>query len=160
MKSFHIRSLNKDDLAWVGRLLEEQWGSVRQVVHGREYRADELPGFAAIIEDKPAGLVTYRIGGDHCEITSLNSLVEGVGIGSALIDAVKYVATNAKCKRLLVITTNDNTAALRFYQQRGFSLVAVYPNAVEQSRKLKTEIPLVGMDGIPIRDEIELELPL
>jgi len=27
-------------------------------------------------------------------------------------------------------------------------------------RLIKPEIPLVGMDGIPLRDEIELELPL
>jgi hypothetical protein len=31
---------------------------------------------------------------------------------------------------------------------------------VEQSRKLKPEIPLIGNDGIPIRDEIELEMKL
>ncbi len=159
-KAFQIRPVNKDDHIWVARLLEEQWGSVRQVVRDREYRADELPGFIAVQEDKPVGLITYQIEGEQCEITTLNSLVEGVGIGSALIDAVKDVAANAKCKRLWVITTNDNTAALRFYQKRGFLLVAVYPNAVEQSRKLKPEIPLVGADGIPIRDEIELELPL
>ena len=36
-------------------------------------------------------------------------------------------------------------------------MVAVYPDAVENSRQLKPEIPLVGNDGIPIRDEIELE---
>lgn len=37
---------------------------------------------------------------------------------------------------------------------------AVYPNAVSLSRKLKPEIPLIGNYGIPIRDEIELELKL
>jgi hypothetical protein len=34
------------------------------------------------------------------------------------------------------------------------------PVAVDQARKVKPEIPLVGMHGIPIRDEIELELVL
>jgi hypothetical protein len=47
--------------------------------------------------------------------------------------------------------------AIRFYQLRGFSLVAIHRNAIEESRKLKPEIPLKGIDGIPIRDEIELE---
>jgi hypothetical protein len=64
------------------------------------------------------------------------------------------------CTRLWLITTNDNLHALRFYQKRGFMLVAVHRNAVEQSRKLKPEIPLYGKDGIPIRDEIELEMLL
>ena len=160
MKTFEIRPLIKDDRAWVAPLLEEQWGSVTQVTRCRAYRADELPGFAAIQDGKPAGLITYNINGEQCEITSLNSLVEGVGIGTGLIDAVKNVANSSKCKRLWLITTNDNTPALRFYQKRGFLLVAVYPNALEESRKLKPEIPLTGIDGIPIRDEIELELLL
>ena len=86
--------------------------------------------------------------------------MEKAGIGTALIDAVKDVATMARCKRLWLITTNDNMAALHFFQKRGFMLVAVYPNALEQSRKLKPEIPLIGIDGIPLRDEIELEMPL
>jgi hypothetical protein len=59
-----------------------------------------------------------------------------------------------------LITTNDNTAALRFWQKRGFKLLRVHRNAVEKSRKLKPEIPLTGNDGIPIRDEIELEMML
>ena len=50
--------------------------------------------------------------------------------------------------------------ALGFYQKRGFRLVAVHPGAVNESRKLKPEIPLIGNDGIPIRDEIELEIVL
>ena len=54
--------------------------------------------------------------------------------------------------------SNDNPPALRFYQKRGFALVAVHANAVERSRQIKPEIPLIGRGGIPIRDEIELEL--
>jgi len=111
-------------------------------------------------EGRPIGLVTYRIDGDECEITTLNSLVEGIGIGSALVAAIKDAAVSAECKRLWLITTNDNLPALRFYQKRGFLLVAVHRNALQQSRRLKPEIPLVGRDGIPLRDEIELEMLL
>ena len=50
--------------------------------------------------------------------------------------------------------------ALRFYQKRGFRLVALYPGALAESRKLKPEIPITGIDGIPLLDEIELELML
>ncbi len=105
-------------------------------------------------------MVTYHTDGDECEVVTMNCLVKGVGIGSALLDAVKDVAASAKCKRLWLTTTNDNMAALRFYQKRGFSLVAVHRNALEQSRRLKPEIPWIGIDGIPLRDEIELELLL
>ncbi|MEW5718069.1 MAG: GNAT family N-acetyltransferase, partial [Chloroflexota bacterium] len=82
------------------------------------------------------------------------------GIGSALIDAVKLRARQAGCKRLWLITTNDNLTALRFYQKRGFTLAALHRNALEESRKIKPEIPLVGEHGIPLRDEIELEMML
>jgi len=160
MKSFQIRPLNKDDKTWVASLLTEHWGSVKMVTRGKIYKADELPGFVAVQEGKPAGLLTYQINGKDCEIVTMNSLVENQGIGSALIDAVKSAAVTAGCKRLWLITTNDNTAALRFWQKRGFSLLAIHCNAVEQSRRLKPEIPLSGNDGIPIRDEIELEMTL
>ncbi len=36
----------------------------------------------------------------------------------------------------------------------------MHRGAVDESRKYKPEIPLLGMDGIPIRDEIELEMAL
>jgi hypothetical protein len=36
----------------------------------------------------------------------------------------------------------------------------VHPGALERSRALKPSIPLIGFDGIPLRDEIELELLL
>ena len=160
MEAFVIRPINTKDHEWVARLLKEHWDSTVIITRGREHRADELPGFVAIHDDKYAGLITYSIESDECEIMSINSLVEGMGMGSALIEAVKGVAVEAGCKRIWLITTNDNTAALRFWQKQGFSLVAVYPDAIEHSRRLKPEIGLVGNDGIPIRDEIELEILL
>jgi GNAT superfamily N-acetyltransferase len=110
-------------------------------------------------EDR-VGLITYRFGADDCEIVTFNSLIEGQGIGTALIDAVKAVAVEENCTRMWLITTNDNMQALRYYQKRGFRLVAVYPSALDESRKIKPEIPLFGKDGIPLRDEIELEMSL
>ena len=130
------------------------------MTRGRVHRVDELSGFVAVKGGRLVGLATYRIEGADCEIVSMNSLVANVGIGSALIHAVKGVATTAECRRLWLITTNDNTAALHFYQRRGFVLVTVHRNAIEESRKLKPEIPHVGADGIPIRDEVELEMVL
>ncbi len=160
MKSFQIRPLYKDDKNWVAGLLKEWWAGPGVVTRGKLHIADELPGFIAVEQDKPAGLITYDISGDRCEIVTMNSLVEGKGIGSALMDAVKDIAVKNGCRRLWLITTNDNTKALRFYQKYGFSLVAVHRNAVEKSRQFKPEIPLTGNDGIPLRDEIELEILL
>jgi ribosomal protein S18 acetylase RimI-like enzyme len=160
VRSFQINPLSDDSRDWAGRLIEEHWGSSVIISRGVVHRVGELPGYVAQRDGEYIGLATYCVQGDECEIVSLDSLVEGVGVGSALIEAIKRAAVAGECKRLWLITTNDNTAALRFYQKRGFSLVAVHRNALERSRKLKPEIPLVGMDGIPLRDEIELEMML
>ena len=82
------------------------------------------------------------------------------GAGSALLAACVRAAVDAGATRLWLITTNDNMPALRFYQRRGFVLVALRPGAIDEARRtLKPEIHLTGRDEIPIRDEIELELP-
>ena len=91
------------------------------------------------------------IAGDACEIVTLDSLIEGQGIGTTLIEAVKAAAEAAGCRRLWLVTTNDNLHTLGFYQKRGFRLVAVHPGAVDAERRLKPEIPLIGNDGIPIQ---------
>ena len=142
------------------RHVAEHWGAEIVVAHGTLYHPAELPGFVAELDGKAAGLVTFHIAGDACEIVTLDSLHPGQGIGTALIEAVKAAAGAAGCRRLWLITTNDNLHALGFYQKRGFRLVAVHPGAVNEARKLKPEIPLIGNDGIPIRDEIELEIVL
>lgn len=145
---------------WASHLLEDSWGSQRVVSRGVIHNASELPGFIAFDEGQPLGLVTYHICGKDCEIVTLNSLLEMQGIGTALIEAVRQEARRRGCIRLWLITTNDNLPALRFYQKSGFHLAALYPNALAESRRLKSEIPLIGLDGIPLRDEIELEMPV
>jgi GNAT superfamily N-acetyltransferase len=129
------------------------------MVHGETFHPDILPGFIAETGIEKAGLITYAIAGEGCEIMTLDSLSPGRGIGGALIEAVKDAARRAGCRRLSVVTTNDNLHALRFYQRNGFTLAALRPNALAETRKRKP-IPLLGEDGIPIRDEIELELML
>ncbi len=157
MSNFSLRPLNPTDTAWVEQFMTEHWGASFAVVHGQFYEARDLPGFVALQADEKVGLITYTITGDNCEIISLDSLRPGLGIGTALIEAVKTAARQSGCRRLCLTTTNDNLHALRFYQRRGLRLAALRPNAVEFSRQYKP-IPLLGFDDIPIRDEIELEL--
>ena len=158
--SLTLRPVSASDADWVRRILRKFWASTKIVSRGHIHAADELPGFLAVQDDKRVGLVTYRITRQECEIVTLNSLSQRRGIGTALIDAVKQEAASRGCRRLWLVTTNDNTAALRFFQRRGFVLAALHKNALDLSRRLKPEIPLTGIDGIPVRDEIELELPL
>ncbi len=160
MAKYAVRSIRRDDRRWISQLLKKHWGSAEVVTRGKIHRADHLPGFVAVDGERPVGLITYRIEGADCEIVTLNSLVEGAGIGSELLSAVKRTAKLSGCRRLWLITTNDNTPAIRFYQKRGFIIADVDRNAVKQSRKLKPVIPETGVDGILITDEIEMEMRL
>ena len=160
MPEYMVRSIRPDDRPWMSRLLKKYWGSAKVVTRGRIYRGDKLPGFIAVRNERPVGLITYRIEKAECEIVTLNSLNEGIGIGSELLGAVKKTAESSGCRRLWLITTNDNTPAIRFYRKRGFVIVAVHRNAMNESRRLKPEIPKTGVDGVPITDEIEMEIML
>ncbi len=157
---FEIKSTTESDRSWIKPLLRQYWGSSRVVSRGRLHQTEILPGFLAAQQRRNTGLIIYRIEGAQCEIVTLNSLVERRGAGKSLVEAVRKVAREAGCRRLWAITTNDNLEALHFYQTRGFTLVQVYRNAIAASRRLKPEIPLVADNGIPIRDEIELELEI
>ena len=131
------------------------------VSKGLAWDTSILPGFVAIDDDNNlCGMVTYRFESDECEITTLNSLKEKQGIGTGLINAVISKAKDNNCRRLWLITTNDNTHAIRFYQRFGFTLQEVHINALEKSRKLKPSIPLIGMDNIPLQHEFEFEIIL
>lgn len=158
--SFDIRDLSPEDKPWVQRVLIQYWGSTVQLTRGHRFQADELPGVVAVRDGSEVGLLTYNIDGDACEIITHNSMAGHGGIGSCLLDAVRAKARELGCKKLWLITTNDNTPAVRFYQRRGFEMVALHRDAVTNARKLKPEIPNVGFDGIPIRHEIEMEYML
>jgi ribosomal protein S18 acetylase RimI-like enzyme len=116
-----------------------------------------LPGFVAEREGGRAGLATYRIDNNECELAFIATLERQAGVGTALLDAVLRAASG--CERIWLVTTNDNLDALRFYQRRGFVLSALRPGAVDEARRtLKPQIGTVGEYGIPLHDEVELEL--
>ena len=160
MPDITILPIIAEDLEWIAQFILELLGSTMVVSRGVVHYPQNLPGFVALYKGEKVGLVTYNIIDEHCEIVTLNSTYPSSGVGTALIEAVRNIALKSGCKRLWLITTNDNVNALRFYQKRGFLLVAVHRNALELSRKLKPEIPFIGNDGIPLHDEIELEIIL
>ena len=150
-----IRRLTKDDLPRLREFWLGNWGGEDMIVHGEIILYDQLQGF---ICGNWVGLLTYIVRGDECEIISLNSLKEDKGIGSALIHEIIHEVNKKKYRRLSLITTNDNLRALGFYQKRGFQLAALHRGAVDKARKIKPNIPVIGENNIPLRDEIELEI--
>jgi GNAT superfamily N-acetyltransferase len=158
--SLPLRPLTPTDAERVTAFIRERWGAELVVAHGSVFFPHNLPGFAVWEGEAIVGLLTYHLAGGECEIVTLDSRRPAAGIGTALIETVKVMALQAHCRRLWLITTNDNLSALRFYQKRGFELVAIHRNALEHTRLIKPQLSLLGEHDIPLRDEIELELRL
>ncbi|WP_157065215.1 GNAT family N-acetyltransferase [Amphibacillus sediminis] len=158
MKIYAIENLPKNKMIEFFKL---HWGSPEMVISSGVYDCSTLDGFAVVNEEvEIIGLITYIMRTNECEIISLDSVDKGKGKGTALVQEVEKLAMKKKCTRIKVITTNDNLLALKFYQKRGFFISKIINHAVEKARALKPEIPLIGYDGIPIRDELVLIKPL
>lgn len=65
-----------------------------------------------------------------------------------MVNAVLNIARKQNLKRVWLVTTNDNLSAQNFYLKKGFKIIAVYKDAMKQARKLKPQIPLIGINGI------------
>lgn len=75
--------------------------------------------------------------------------------------AVADLARSRGCRRASLLTTNDNTPALRFYQRVGWDLVRLRHGAVDEWRRtVKPSIAERGLDGISISHALELEIQL
>jgi ribosomal protein S18 acetylase RimI-like enzyme len=155
-----VRRATAGDRAWIESFLEDRgWTLVAR--RNELVRALDHPMLMALDGNEPAGFLTYLLGADACEVLTLNAVRPWHGAGTALLSAVAVIARDAGCTRLWLVTTNDNVDALRFYQRRGYRLRTLWPGAIDRARRdLKPELPEIGDHGIPIRDELELELDL
>ncbi len=153
-----VRAAAPGDRGRVAAFLEER--GMRPIARLGEL-LDPLDGEALLAEDPSgalAGVLTYRRDGVDCEVTTLYAAARWQGVGSALLAALDGEMRATGCRRVWLITTNDNVDGLRFYQRRGFRLAELYAGAVDDSRaRRKPSIPEIGDHGIPIRDEIVLE---
>ena len=122
--------------------------------------ATDLPGLLAEEDGTPVGLLLYQMGAGEFEVVALLSLQERAGVASHLLGQAEQMARGAGCRRLWLVTTNDNLSAIAFYQARGWRQVAIRRGAVAAARRLKPEIPEFGTNGLPKEDEIEFELDL
>jgi ribosomal protein S18 acetylase RimI-like enzyme len=153
-----IQDLEEADRGWVRLFLEEQAGSARVVSRGRLHQADSLPGYVALASGTRVGLLTCHIVNHELEVVTLHTSFQRHGVGSHLMSKARDRAKLERCRRLWLITTNDNEPAIAFYKSLGMAFVATHRGAVAESRKLKPEIPMVGYGGKPIEDELEFEL--
>lgn len=158
--AIEIRLVTRSDRPWITEAVARTWATPVVVSRGVAHKADELPGLVAVERGEIVGLLTYRIDASQLEVVTIQAFQRRKGVGRRLLEEAKDAARRAGCRRLWLITTNDNTPAQLFCRAVGMSMVAVHRGAVQHSRALKPQIPAVGITGVPIEDEIEFEVTL
>ena len=107
------------------------------------------------------GLLSYAVerDWDALNIVALNILpgYQGRGGAGGLIALLEKRARELGIGRLIVATSNDNVLALHLYQRLGFKISGVHVGAIEPD---SAGDHFVGLGGIPVRDEIQLEKQL
>ncbi len=152
------RPIQNDDRPAIAEFIERHWQSKMVMSRGKSYYPHQHDGFIERRDGKIVGLLTLRCEGDEMELLTLNSDLEGQGIGSALMLMAIEKAREMTISKLWLTTTNDKLRAIGFYQRLGFRIASVNVGVVDEARKIKPQIPEVGEGGIPIHDEIVLEL--
>lgn len=152
-----VRPKTEDDNATLLSRWTERWGSTIVVSHGIVFEPAKLSGFVCVEDGEIIGALTYALANGDLEIVTLDSFAQDRGIGTALLTQALEEARRSRVRRAWLITSNDNIRAMRFYQRRGWDMVAIHCGAIDAARKIKPQIPLVGEEGIALRHEIEFE---
>ncbi len=136
---------------------DDRWGGLIVSLH-REFVPADVEG---LMLSTPAGedaaLVTWKVDGDAAEIVSLDALRPGHGYGSIALSAAEDVLRARGVHRLWLMTTNDNAAAIALYLRNRWRLVAVHLDHMDSVRVRKPSVPLIGENGLPLRDPWEFE---
>jgi len=150
-----VRRLEDGERAWLTDTIRERWPHPLYVGRGRIVDPAELSVLVAEVGAERVGLLTFVQNGDTADVVTLDALVPGLGAARLLLDALPdHVA--ATVERLRLMVTNDNLDGLRRYQQAGFRLHELRVRAIDRVREREPWMPVVGRDGIPVRDEVEL----
>jgi len=126
----------------------------------RQYDVMACPAFLACDGDEVVGVATVAVEEvwNAIVLVMLNVLpaYQGRGGGRSLLDAVREEAQRRGLARILVATTNDDLPALALYQRYGFRITEIVTGRVAQHHGAG----LSGFAGIPVRDEVRLEIQL
>ena len=145
-----VRRVGEDDRGWIGEVVTAEFASTKVVSRGRVHDSSGLDGFVVESDGRPVGCALWHeIDGD-AELAVIVTTYRGAGAGTALLDAVVEYARENEWKRLWLITTNDNTDAIRLYQRAGWDWVAWHRDGVTAARRLKPELPELGAHNIPV----------
>lgn len=147
--------LRAASLSEIQALWEHRW-SLPILSPWGSYQPQDVEGLVLEEEGELAALVTWAPHRPQVEIVSLDAVHPGCGHGSIVLAAVERLLKLDGFDEIELITSNDNLRAVGFYVRRGYRLVRVHVDAMTEVRRIKPDIPLTGLDGIPLRDVLEL----
>ena len=153
-----VRAAGEQDYARLQELALHFWGETGVECFDREYDVLKLPAFVGLKNDDVVGFVSYAVEGDRMNLVMLNVLpqYQGRGLGSAMLAKAVIEAHKLGLSRVVVATSNDDVSALYFYQRSGFVIAQVVPGRIAEHHGGLEQ----GFAGIPVRDEIRMQLPL
>jgi ribosomal protein S18 acetylase RimI-like enzyme len=142
----------------IRKLVRRFWGEQEQLTFDRKFVVAELPAYVAKLDNRIIGFVSIAETGEAVIVAALGVLprYQGFGVGLRLIEKVESEAKRLQKRKVLVSTSNDDLPALAFYQSLGFRVFEVKPNVIAE----KHGTVLQGMGGLPIRDELRLQIAL
>ena len=155
-----IRPATPADRPRIAEIAETFWGEVEVECFDHSYKVDTLLAYVACDGDEIVGVASYALEeeGNAVNLVMLNVLPRWQGRGAAreLILAVADLARAEGMERVIVATTNDDLPALELYQRLGFTITQVLVGKlIEHHGGVEP-----GFAGIPVRDEVRLELQL
>lgn len=152
MSAYRVASEGEILDAW-----RERWGDFL-VSGGRVYRPSDVEGLMLAGDDgSRKALVTYAVYGEEAEVVSLEAFEPSHRYGQSVLAELERRLRERGVHRVCLITTNDNISAIRLYLILGWRLVKVSLNALEETRRLMPTVPQIGLNGLPLRDELEFE---
>ena len=139
----------------VRKFVRRFWGEEKQLTFDRKFAVAELPAYVAKVRDCVKGFISFSPTSDALIVVALGVLprYQYCGLGSRLIKKVENEARRLGKGKLLVSTSNDDLPALGFYQSHGFQIYQVTPSVIAE----KHEKILVGIGGLPVKDELRLQ---
>ena len=92
-----IEKITEKTRELVNNFFVQNWYSTDMSVRGKIIDGTKLDGFLLQDDNEIIGLGTYKFYGDVCEIVTLDSKRENIGIGTAILKLIEQVAIENNC---------------------------------------------------------------
>jgi ribosomal protein S18 acetylase RimI-like enzyme len=150
-----VREASPEDRRSAFDLLAREFAGRHLISDEEAAAAGDLSLLVAETDGGVTGALAWRAVEDGLHIVAMatDPMWQRSGVGGHLLAEAEILARQRSWNRVIVTTTNDNIAALYFYQRRGYRMTAIRPRE-------RPEGPTAGFAGIPIRDEVLLSKTL